>query len=220
MVGKAHEEDSHQTGDEEQDEREVPSHVLSHLADNDIRQQCRAEDVTHETGQSGSRTGHILRGQVEGLYANQHHRTIDKESDGDETADDDVHVVKIEPVDDDGDGDERHEEYCWDSTPAIEHPVGEPAAEDSAGDGSHLIGEVSPSGTLQVNTFVGEDSRSPVETAIADHIDEGVGEGDVPKETVGKNRTEDLFCREHFLGFGIVIVGSVPAPFFNRWQPA
>ena len=103
-----------------------------------------------------------------------------------------MEIVQILPVDEDGHGDKRHEDDHRQGATAVEDVVGEPAADDGAGDGCHLIGKVGPAGILDVDTLLGEDGRSPVQTTVAHHIDKGIGKGYVPEEAVGQHGVEDL----------------------------
>ena len=62
--------------------------------------------------------------------------------------------------------------------------VAKPATEERSWDGCELVGKIGPAGALKVYAFVGQYFRSPVQAAIAHHVDECVGKSDVPKQLV------------------------------------
>ena len=182
LVGECHEHDGEQASHHEENECPVPTSVFGNVADNDVGKHGCAEHIAHEACESGSCSSSILWSQIESLNADEHHRTIDEESDGDEATDDNVEVVEELPVDGDGDDEQAHEDDGWESTTAVEHFVAYPTADDGARNGGNLIGEVSPTGFFEVNAFFGEDSRSPVEAALAHHANEGTRQRDVPQQ--------------------------------------
>ena len=104
----------------------------------------------------------------------------------------------------------------------MEYLVAQPAADQRAGNGGELVGEVGPAGLLDVVTLrVAEVGRGPVETSVAYHVDESVGDGDEPQQFVVQDVFEEDFAgREHFLLLGAVIFRVVVAPFLHRGKAA
>ena len=164
LVCEADKEEGERTSDDHHDEVPVPSEAVDDESHADVGQQRRAEEIAKETGQSGSRPGSVLRGQVEGVHADEHHGAVDEESDGYQADDVKGGVSgRGEPVDGHEDGHERHVDHRRDGAASLEELVAEPPAEDGAGDGGELIGEVSPAHVLQVVSLdVLQVGRSPV----------------------------------------------------------
>ena len=221
LVGQAHEQDGQDAGAEKHRESHAPARLLGHQADDRVRQEEGSEEITEEAGQAGGRSGRILRSEVQGLHADEHHRSVDEESDADEGDDDHGQVVDESPVQDDEDRHEGHEDHRRKGAHPMEELVRQPAAEERPGDGRELIGEIGPAGALEVDALFREDGGRPVQAAVADHIDECVREGDVPEELVVQDMLE-----EDFLGgdgllvlFGVVL-GVVVPPFFHGRKPA
>ena len=86
----------------------------------------------------------VLRGEVESLDTDEHHRTINEEADTDQATNDDIDIGEVLPVDDDQDCHDDHEEDGRQGTTTVEHLIGQPTTDDRTRDGSHLVGEVGP----------------------------------------------------------------------------
>ena len=195
--------------------------MLGDIAQHGVGQDGGAQHVAHKSGQAGSGACCILRCQVKCLHADEHHGTVDEKTDGDQTTDDDAQVGHVLPVDADGHDDQGHENHGGKRTTAVEYLIAQPAAEDGAGDGSDLIGKVGPTGILDVNALLAQDGGSPVQAAVAHHVDEGVGQCDVPQELVGEHSAEDFLHAERLFALLLVIVlGSAAAPLLDRGQAA
>ena len=157
------------------------------------------------------------------MHADEHHGAVDEESDGYQADDVKGGVSgRGEPVDGHEDGHERHVDHRRDGAASLEELVAEPPAEDGAGDGGELIGEVSPAHVLQVVSLdVLQVGRSPVQAAVTHHVDEGVGEGDEPERLVVEHvLEEDFLRREHGLALLAVVLRVVVAVFLDGRQPA
>ena len=112
----------------------------------------------------------------------QHHGAVDEEPDGDQRHGDDEVVRRELPVEEDEHRDDRHEEDGRQGAASVEYLVREPSADQRAGDGGEFVGEIGPAGLLDVVALrVAEVGRRPVETSVAHHVDEGVGDGDEPQ---------------------------------------
>ena len=98
--------------------------------------------------------------------------------------------------------------------------VAEPSAEYGARNGSELIGEIRPSGALEVHAVLGEDGRGPVQAAIADHVYEGIRHGNVPEQFIAQHGFEYLLRRNGLLVLLVVTGRMVAAPFLYGGQPA
>lgn len=186
-------------------------------AENGVGKDCGAEQVGAEADESDSCAGSVLRHEVHGLDGKEHDGTVDEESDADEEGDGQGGVSAVAPV-------EEHEEHGEEGVDdveqratAFEDTVGEPAAEEGAGDGGELVGKVGPACVLDVEAVgFGEIGGRPVEAAVADHEDEGVGQTDAPEELVGEDVFgEYLFDGECFFRLFAVVVRIVVLVFLD-----
>ena len=221
LVGHSHEENRQEAGREQQGEGRAPAGLLGDQADDPVRQDKGAEEIAEEARQARCRTGRVLRGKVQRLHADEHYGPINEEADADQGDDDDGEVVNEGPVQADEHRDEGHEDHRRQRAAALEELVRQPAAEEGARDGGELIREVGPAGALEVDTLLREDGGRPVQAAIADHIDEGVRQGDEPQELVVQDVVEEDFLRGDgrlvLLG---VVLGIVVAPLFHGREAA
>ena len=126
------------------------------------------------------------------MHTYEHHRTVDKESDGYQASYHYAEVGDVLPIDKYHRYKQRHKDDGRQCTAALEHVVAEPSAEYGTRYGGYFISEICPAGALDVDALLGEDSRSPVEATVAHHIHEGIGKCYVPQEFVAEHYLEYL----------------------------
>ena len=152
-----------------------------------------AEHVAEEAGEAGRGARRLLRHEIEGVQTDDHDRSVDQEADRDERrVVDPQRPLDVEPVDDDGDERQGHEQHVGGRPPALEVAVRHEAAGDRARDGRVLVerprGARLPEREALRRLEVG---RDPVHDAVADEVDEGVGHGDRPQVAVLEDVAEE-----------------------------
>ena len=160
--------------------------MLEDVAHADVGQERRTDQVAEQAGETGGRAGGLLRHQVERRDADEHDGAVDQEADRPH-GDVGHQFGAALPVDVDGHHDQRHVDDRGRGAASLEDLVREPAAEDRAEDAGDLEDEVRPTAAVERHALapVGDGGRQigrrPVEHAVADEVDEGVGEGDEPQ---------------------------------------
>src|ERR1700730_2926665 len=120
-------------------EHPTPSPMVGDPADAGPRD-GRAEHVAEETGKAGGGAGSLLGYEIEGVQANDHYRSVDEEADRNERrVVDPQRALHVQPVHDDGDQRQCHEQHGRRGTPALEPIVRDPAAGDRPGNRRGLI---------------------------------------------------------------------------------
>ena len=158
-----------------------------------------ADDVAHEAREPGRAAGCNARHHVRRLQSDHHNRPVDEEADRNqrEIVDEDV-AGRIEPVDEDRDDDERHEDDRRGRAPSAEHAVTQIAAHEHARDARPLIEEVRPARALLGEALDrGEIGRRPVDDTVADEVDEDVRNRQIPEQLVLDDVLHQNFFRRH-----------------------
>lgn len=161
------EEDREDAGGEEADEAARPAEVVDDEAHVDTRER-RADDVAHETRETGRAARCDTRHHVRRLQSDHHDRPVDEEANGNqrEVVHEDI-AGRVEPVDKDRDDDERHKDHRCGRTLSAEYAVTEVAAHEHARDARPLIEEVCPARALFGEALDRREiCRRPVDDAV------------------------------------------------------
>src|SRR5476649_195352 len=111
------------TATDHHDKAAVPAEVVNGIADDSTRRD-RATEVAEQTGKACCRPCRFLRGQLQLVKTNQHHRAANQEADGDLTGHINARIThRIQPVHHGGDSHQYHEEYTGGAAVAFEHFV-------------------------------------------------------------------------------------------------